>query len=185
MAYNSISMEVNGQPVSIDFNEEMEIGDVSEDMTKVAAQLAFWGAVWAAAEAELKRADAAYRQWRADQTNMCLDADPKLAEWKVRAKVEEMDTFVKLKSAIAQAENNVISAKQVCEAFKVKAHVLQSFGALKRADMFAGEVRTTEKPGATKKSASAAEREAEREERKSAMRTMNRKKKLKKKSTTA
>jgi len=181
MAFDRLTMQVNGESVSIDFAEEMEIGDVSEDMTKVAAQLAFWGVVWSAAESELKRADAAYRKWRADQTNMVLDADPKMAEWKTKAKIEELDTFVKLKAAIAQAEANVIAAKQVSEAFKVKAHVLQSFGALKRAEGFAGEVRTVEEPGKSKRQLAT---ETEREERVSAMRTIN-KKKLKKKSTTA
>lgn len=170
MPFNKLSLVVDGQNVSIDFDEDMQIGDISEDMTKVASQVAFWGAVWAAAESESKRADAAYRQWRADQTNMVLEADPKMAEWKARAKVEELKTFVELKSAISQAEANAVSARQVCEAFKIKAHVLQSFGAHKRAEMFADDVHTSEPK------AKSAPSDTERSARVSAMKTINRKK---------
>lgn len=171
--FGKVDIQVNGERVTMDFSDELEIGDVSQDMIKVAAQMAFWGAVWAAAESEQQRADAAYRQWRADQTNMVLAADPKMAEWKVKAKIEETDTFVNLKAAIAQAANNVTLAKNICEAFKVKAHVLQSKGALKRADMYADGVHTPETPR------DRPAKKVEREERVSAMRTMNRKKKAK------
>lgn len=176
MTFGRVEMKVNGEPVSIDFEEEMEIGDVSEDMIKVAAQMAYWGQVWAAAEAEKLRADAAYRQWRADQTKMVLESDPKLAEWKCKAHVEESDTFVSLKAAMAEAERQVISAKTIHDAFKVKAHVLQSKGAMFRAEGFATGVHTPESPKEPRRSSE------ERDERVSAMRTLNRKKKVKKKS---
>lgn len=173
MAFDNITMKVDGQPVSIDFEEELEVGDISEDMSKVAAQLAYWGAVWAAAESEAQRADAAYRQWRGDQSNMILDSDSKLAEWKVRAKIEEMDTFVSLKAAIAQAASNVVTAKSIFEAFKVKAHVLQSKGAMLRAEMDPTGTRTMERPSAKPKRSATPD---ERGERESAMRAINRKK---------
>ena len=148
-------------------------------MVKVASQLAFWGQVWAAAEAEAQRADAAYRQWRGDQTKMILESDPKLAEWKTKAHIEEMGTFVNLKAAIAEANRHVISAKSICEAFKVKAHVLQSKGAMFRAEGHAGGVHTPESPRGSKPPETA-RTEEDREQRRDTMRAINRKKKSKK-----
>lgn len=178
MGFGSIEMKVDGSPVSIDFGEEMEVGDITEDMIKVPAQLAYWGAVWAAAESEQMRADAAYRQWRADQGQMLLEADSKMAEWKVKQAVEQMDMFTKLKGALAAAKHNSIAAKGICEAFKVKAHILQSKGAMARAELDSN-VSTPKASGETRGGS-----EGVRSGRESAMRDIN-KKKAKKPKTKA
>ena len=132
MDFNTIVMSVDGAPVDIDFVESLSIGDISDDMVQVPASIAYWSAVWAAAESERMRADAAYRNWRAQKGEECLHADPKLAEWKVRQRIELDPMFTQLKAALAKAEQNVINAKGICDAYKVKANLLQSIGAMER-----------------------------------------------------
>lgn len=168
--FSTVSLTVDGSPVSSS-DEELEIGDISEDMIRVSAQVAYWGAVWAAAEAEKTNAEAAYRHWAAEQVAAALHRDPKLAEWKAKAAVESQDLFLKLKSALALAEHNVVLAKTRHESFKVKAATLQSVGARDRAGL-ASYVSTPKRP-----------HNVEREERKSAMRTANKKKSGKKPKT--
>ncbi len=174
-AFHKVTLIVDGEPVESS-DEELEVGDINDDMTKVAAQVAYWGAVWAAAEEEKLCADAAYRQWRAEFSLKILSSDSKLAEWKIKARVESDKTFLKLKAALAKAERNVLSAKTRHESFKVKAATLQSRGAMDRAGL-SSIVHTPKEPREHRPTTE------ERERRKSAMRSSNQKKSGKKPKT--
>lgn len=173
--FHTASLVVDGSPVSSP-DSELEIGDISADMTMVPAQVAYWGAVWAAAEEEKMLADAAYRQWRANLSNKILERDPRLAEWKVKSLVESDEKFVSLKAALAKAENNVFLARTRHESFKVKAATLQSRGAIDRAGL--SSIVSTPKSPREKHTT-----DDMREERKSAMVRTNKKKSGKKPKT--
>lgn len=142
MSFKKSKITVNGSPVKIDIDAELEIDDISDDMDKVAAQIAYWGAVWASAEQEAAAADAYYRAWRASEGRKIAKKNDKLAEWKVRQILESRDEFSQIKQGMANAAQNVILAKTMCEAFKTKASMLQSKGAMMRAELDSTSMRT-------------------------------------------
>lgn len=169
MSFGEVSIEVDGQPVVINVDAEMEIGDLSTDMNRVAAQMAYWGAVWAAAEGELKSADAWYRAWRAKNGAAMIEADGKMSEWKVRQALEADPKFMTIKKSLAAATRNATLTRAIYEAFRTKANMLQSKGAMARAELEATGMST--RPKATPPVKSANMERAE-----SAMRAANAKK---------
>lgn len=120
--------------------------DLSSDMDRVAAQLAYWGAVAADAQAELVKVDAWYRRFRAQAMRDILTDDPKLPEWKVKNAVEASDGFIKHKDAIALAEKNLALCEAMVRAFDKKANQLQSRGAKVRSELGAQGMTTPETP---------------------------------------
>lgn len=149
--FHKRTIKVNGEEVTLDVSVDLFVGDLSGDMDRVAAQMGFWGNVWAAAVQERDEAEAYYRQWRARMTEKILEGDPKLAEWKVRARVEADGTFLKLKHALALAEGNVIMAKATFESLDKKSNQLQSKGAMSRSELDATGMHTPAKPKRRKK----------------------------------
>lgn len=137
---------VAGQDVELNIEDELVIADLSEGMDRVAAQMAWWGSVLASAEGEKIEVDAFYRRWRAGRVQEILDKTPSLAEWKVKAAVEADPDFVKMKKAIATAEENAVLALRVFMAFEKKANQLQSRGALTREERAATGLTTPAEP---------------------------------------
>lgn len=52
-------------------------------------------------EREVMIVESKYRAWKAVMTNDILVKDPKLAEWKVRARLESEPTFIQTKEVLA------------------------------------------------------------------------------------
>lgn len=126
---------------------ELPIGkNLSEEMDRVAAQLAYWGAIMADAQAELTKVDAWYRRFRAQASAAVLAKDPKAAEWKVKNAVESTEGFVQHKEAISQAEKNVGLTEAMFRAFDKKANQLQSRGASMRSEKGAIGMSTPAEP---------------------------------------
>jgi hypothetical protein len=173
MSFGQVSMSVNDEKVTINVDEQLEIHDLSLEMDQVAARMAYWGDVWAAAEAERERADAYYRKWRAELGQKILAANDKAAEWKVRQDIEADSAFYKLKDAIASATYNATMAKVIYESFRTKASILQSKGAMARAEIDSTGMTT-------KREAKSTSTESERAAKVDAMRTINAKKKTSK-----
>lgn len=120
---------VSGTKVEIDTKTDMMISDISDDMDRVAASMAWWSSVWAEAESEHVRLDAAYRAWRGRKT---AAIDGKLPEWKAKAAIEADPEFLSHKGEIARAEGNIIAARGQFDSFDKKANALQSKGAMVR-----------------------------------------------------
>lgn len=128
---------------------ELPIGaDLSSEMDRVAAQLAYWGAVAADAAAELTKVDAWYRRFRAELSREIMATDPKLPEWKIKLRIEASDGFIKHKDAIALAEKNLGLCEAMVRAFEKKANQLQSRGAKARSELGATGMTTPETPRA-------------------------------------
>ena len=160
MGFGEIEIKVDGNPVTANVDEMLEIGDVSTDMDKVAAQMAYWGAVWGAAEGEREAADAYYRAWRAQMGKELLDANDKLAEWKVKQDIEADPKFMKIKQGLSTAIRNATLCRAIYESFRTKANILQSKGAMLRAELDA--------TGMTTKSTSVSPRQRDLEEKRAA-----------------
>lgn len=139
-------IKVEGQVVEVLIlgpGADLPIGpDLSEEMDRVAAQLGYWGAVLADAAGELKKVDAWYRKFRAEVTNEVLSRDPKIAEWKLKARIEATDGFIQHKTAIAMAEKNLRLCEAMVRAFDKKANQLQSKGAKMRTELNAQGMTT-------------------------------------------
>lgn len=127
------NIQVDGKPVDVTL-DGLLVGDISRDMDRVASVMAYWATVWAAAEQEKIKSDSAYRAWRATFARRILDGDPKLAEWKVKAAIEASPKFNAFKHALATATRNVVLSRGQFESYRVKASVLQSRGAMLRAE---------------------------------------------------
>jgi len=95
---------------------------------------------------EKVEAEAHYRHWRAKVGEKVLVVDPKLAEWKVKQKVESDSSFLKYKTALALAEHNVTLAKSAFDALDKKANQLQSKGAMHRSELDATGMYTPTVP---------------------------------------
>ena len=144
--FKEIKIKVEGEEIVFDRNKELVIHDLSEDQKKVASQMSFWGQLQASAESEKIRAETYYRAWRARQGEEILGEDPKLAEWKVKQKIESQADFQKLKNSIAQSTNNLIICRTVFDSFRIKANLLQSRGAMMRSELEATGMNTKETP---------------------------------------
>lgn len=126
---------------------ELPIGaNLSDEMDRVAAQLAYWAAVVADAKAELTQVDAWYRRYRAEFALKVLGKDGKVPDWKVKYQIEASDGFVQHKNAVALAEKNLSLAEGMVRAFDKKANQLQSKGARIRSELNAQGMTTPETP---------------------------------------
>jgi len=137
-----IDIVVNGERVHVNIEEDLKITDISKDMDMVPSQIAYWGSLWAAAEEEELKAKAYYRNWKAKAGEKLVNNDNKLAEWKIRQKLEALDEFKVIKEGLSSASSNVLLAKIVYESFKAKASMLQSKGAMMRSELDSTSMKT-------------------------------------------
>jgi len=122
--------------------------NISEDMTKVSAQLAYWGSVLAHAKKEQVLVNAFYRRYVAQERSKIVEnSSSKVSEWKVKDRVESSDAFIKHKQAIAESEKNVELCDKMVRAFDKKANLLQSKGASLRAELNAQGTRVLNNTG--------------------------------------
>jgi hypothetical protein len=142
MTFADINIVVNGVQIKTNIHDMLDISDISADMDKVASQIAYWGAIWASAEAEAAASDAFYRKWRADFGKTITES----AEWRVRQGIESQSEFHTIKTGIANATRNVVLAKTMYEALKTKASMLQSKGAMMRAELDSTSMHTPSAP---------------------------------------
>lgn len=150
-----VEMTINGEAIKVDVDDVLEISDLDSDMSTVAAQMGYWASLNASAERERVQADSFYRQWRAESGKRLIEKDPKLAEWKVRQEIEAADAFKKLKNALAEAVRNTTITRGIYEALRTKASMLQSRGAMMRAELDATGMKTlSDTPTKPKKSMS-------------------------------
>lgn len=141
MGFGKIETVLGGKQIQLDVDQEPTIQDLSDDMDRVAAQIAFWGELWGAAEGERVMADARYRAWAA-QLAMKLQKMDGMSEWKVKARIEADPGFIKCKEAIAKTTRDATVMRAVFDAFKSKASMLQSKGARARAELEATGMAT-------------------------------------------
>jgi len=136
-------IKVHGVSIKIE-PEEYVINDIDDTQRKVSKQMAFWSSVWGAAVEEQIKADAIYRAWRAQTTELILKKDPKASEWKVKAKIESDPLFLKMKEAIAIASDNVTTAEHIWKTLDKRGNLSQSLGAKTRKEIAKQDLSTKE-----------------------------------------
>jgi hypothetical protein len=145
IAPECFDVKLEGQSFTINTKEICQITDVGGDMTKVSAQIAFYGKLVGAAEKTRDRLDAAYRSWKSNRMVETMAQDPKLAEWKVKAIVEAKPEFAEFKAKHAEASSWVTSLYWLCRALSHKAEILRSLGATQRSEADATGMTTRTK----------------------------------------
>jgi hypothetical protein len=104
--------------------------------------MAYWGGIWASAEYERVRIESEYRSWRANKKIEILRGNPKLAEWKVTQEIQSLTEYRNVYEKQAQAIKNVTLAKSIFQSHQVKANMLQSKGAMLRAELDYTDMKT-------------------------------------------
>lgn len=146
MDFHKRKITVNGTEIEFDTRTHFPVDDISDDMRDIASAMAWWGSVWAAAEAERIVADSFYRAWRARLSEKLLGDDPKLSVEKLKNKVEADPGFMKCKQALALAEENVTLSKAAFNSLEKKGNMLQSLGAKTREELRVTGLTTPSEP---------------------------------------
>lgn len=147
MDFSKRTITVAGTEVIFDTRTHFPVlPDLSAEMGGIAAAMAWWASVWAAAEGERIEADGFYRHWRAKKGEEFRSADPKLSDEKLKAKVEGHPEFLKMKKALALAEENVVLTKGCFTALEKKGNMLQSLGANIRSEIKVSGMSTPLEP---------------------------------------
>lgn len=147
MDFSKRTITVAGTAVEFDTRTHFPVlPDLSAEMGGIAAAMAWWASVWAAAAGEQIDADSWYRAWRARKAEEIRGADPKLSDEKLKAKIESHPEFLKVKKALALAEENVILSKGCFNALEKKGNMLQSLGANIRSELKATGMATPMDP---------------------------------------
>jgi len=134
--FGNRTIVVNGTKIEVNVTAEGEllVDDLDTDMARVASQMGWWASCCAAAEREAAEAEAHYRRWHGQAFLDVLAKDPKLSVDKVKAHIEADDQFLRLKTALAKAQENVVLTTKMFVAFEMKGKQLQSRGARERAE---------------------------------------------------
>jgi hypothetical protein len=117
---------IGGEVHKIDLSEELRIDNLEADRSEVAAKIAHWGAVLAAAEEVVEKLEADFDHWNGKSIDICLKAEEKAAEWKVKAAVYAQDAFLKQKHAIATARSVANKVKAVYNGYSRKHDLLRA-----------------------------------------------------------
>jgi hypothetical protein len=135
-SFASLPMTVGGILVTAE-DAQLVIDSIDEGHKRVAAQMSWWGKVWAEAVREAAQADAHYRHWRAKIYHELEEdkATKGLPEHKIKAHIEARKEFLQYKYSIANADANVITAKTQFDSFSEKARQIQSMGAKAREEL--------------------------------------------------
>jgi hypothetical protein len=98
--------------------------DLAAEAKVIPDKLIWLGELLGTAEEQKIMVDAEYRSFRAAETERILAADPKLAEWKVKARIESTERFGKFKTGIAVAEKNLAALRGAVQALDAKLQVV-------------------------------------------------------------
>jgi len=142
MMDNVIEVEVDGQIIEVDVEADLAINDITEDMDSIASLLGWYGNLLGAAKQRVENLDANYRAWRGRRVESILAQDPKLAEYKVNARINADQDFLTHKRGLAAANRVVIRIDRAWSALDRKASILQSKGALMRSELRATGMHT-------------------------------------------
>jgi hypothetical protein len=170
MSENTITLTVDGQNVELDIGQDTAINveDLSGEMERIAALIAWYGRVLAAAIRSRDIADDDYRHWRAVFARDHVASNPKDAEHKVKSAIESDRKFITYKRIIRDRGETALRLQKAVDALEIKAEILRSIGANLREEFRATGLTTPTKETADERRERRAE--AAREARKDANR---------------
>ena len=131
---NVIHMTLNEQEIVVDVAADLRVVEVSSDLASVSSKLAYYGMLRAAARRWEQTLDDAYRTWRGKMTQHILAGDPKLAEWKVKAQIDNNREFRVFKENIRNAQELHERLQTAYEALREMASALRTLGGMSRVE---------------------------------------------------
>lgn len=143
-----ITIEVDGQLFSIDPDEQCRITEVSSDLAEVAAKLSWIGRIKAAAGEAAGALEDRLRGFHGAQATSILASDPKLAEWKVKARIDGSRDARVLRDAVRRAQRVHNELSSLYDSVKEKSFNLRTLGGMHRTEFGAekGSVVYDERP---------------------------------------
>jgi hypothetical protein len=132
-----LTFNIEGEKQSIDLAQELEISDLEAERARVAAQIAYWGALVAAADAAAERLEAELEHWTGKCVDKLLAADPKMAEWKCKPATQAQDDFLERRRTIIAAKEEAAKAKAVYNGFTRKHDILKAMTSREGGERFA------------------------------------------------
>ena len=126
MAKRIVTVKVGGETHSVDLDDALRIHNADAERHETAADMAWWGTIAAAAEAQVARLTAAAASWHADALVKCLQADEKMSEWKAKANASGHATYAKMQQDIADAGEQAAKAQTIHWAYVRKYSMLEA-----------------------------------------------------------
>jgi len=108
-----VTVKVGGETHQIDLDQTLRIHNADAERHEVAADMAWWGVIAAAAESQVERLTAAAASWHADALVKCLQQDEKMSEWKAKANASGHAEYRKMTQDIANASEQAKKASTV------------------------------------------------------------------------
>lgn len=108
-----VTVKVGGETHQMDLDEALHIHNADAERHEVAADMAWWGVIAAAAEAQVQRLAAVSASWHAGALSACLKQDDKMSEWKAKASATSHPEFLKIQTDIANAQEMVGRAQTI------------------------------------------------------------------------
>lgn len=134
MAKRIVTVKVGGETHTVDLDDSLRIHNADAERHEVAADMAWWGTIAAAAEGVVARLTAAAASWHADALSKCLKADEKMSEWKAKAAASGHPEYARMTADIAVASEQAAKAQTVHWAFVRKMSMLEAMLPGERSD---------------------------------------------------
>jgi len=134
MGKRIVTVKVGGETHTVDLDEALHIHNADAERHEVAADMAWWGTIAAAAEGVVARLTAAAASWHADALSKCLKADEKMSEWKAKAAASGHSEYARMQQDIANASEQAAKAQTVHWAYVRKMSMLEAMLPAERGD---------------------------------------------------
>lgn len=108
-----VTVTVGDESHEINLDEALRINNADAERHEVAADVAWWGVIAAAAAAQVERLTAASDSTRSKALVGCLAEDEKVSEWKAKAMATATDDYLALQNAIADAKEQADKANNI------------------------------------------------------------------------
>jgi len=108
-----VTVKVGGETHTVDLHDILHIHNADAERHTVAADMAWWGVIAAAAQSRVDKLTAASASWHADALVKCLQVDEKMSEWKAKANATAHAEYRKIQEDIADAQEMASRANTV------------------------------------------------------------------------
>lgn len=108
-----VTVKVGGEVHDADLDDILHIHNADAERHTVAADMAWWGVIAAAAQSRVDKLAAAAASWHADALVKCLQMDEKMSEWKAKANASSHKEYLKIQEDVATAQEMASRASTV------------------------------------------------------------------------
>jgi hypothetical protein len=118
-------VEIDGEEIKID-HTDLEVKDIEKDSVKVASDVFSWGAISAILRLKVFETKVNLKQLEAQIKTKQMRENPKLAEWKISAMLEQSTEWWKIKTELGHWQKEYDQANAAYQAYITKATMIQA-----------------------------------------------------------